>query len=217
VKWDVIADPGMDQARLELRSEIDDAVQEPQENVWVDYPEDGTYWLRLAKEGDTYSSAYSLDGESWTDFPASVENAAITGGAAIGPFVLGIFQNDPIWAAFDRFTLEGDEAALGLRVSPKNRSVKVGERAKLTARVRNAGDAPAAEVRVCAKAPEGKVNILGQACAARANLGPGGTFEPKFKLKPKRRARGERVEVKFTATSRGTPTERATATLRVKR
>ncbi|HSI79412.1 MAG TPA: ThuA domain-containing protein [Solirubrobacterales bacterium] len=108
VKWDAIADPGMNQARLELRSEIDDVVQQPEENVWVDYPGDDTYWLRLAKEGDTYSSAYSLDGESWTDFPVTVDNEAISDGAAIGPFVLGIFQNDPIWAAFDWFTLSGD-------------------------------------------------------------------------------------------------------------
>jgi cytochrome c len=307
VKWDAIADPGMNQARLELRSEIDDVVQQPEENVWIDYPEDDTYWLRLATEGDTYSAAYSLDGENWTDFPATVENAAIADGAAIGPFVLGIFQNDPIWAAFDWFTLSGEgvntppvideivadpdtgeaplevsftsiasdadgdelsyewdfgdgdtsdaqnpthtytdpgtyeaeltvsdgtdeatdsvtvtvtepgEAELRLRVSPRSRSVKAGRSMQLTATVRNSGDAAARNVRVCVSVPKSKVKIVGKSCATRASLEPKVSFKPRFNLKPKRSARGERVKVKLTATSPDAARERATATLAVRR
>jgi glucose/arabinose dehydrogenase/PKD repeat protein len=111
VKWDVIADPGEGQARFELRSEIDDVVQEPQTSEFVDYPEDDTYWLRLSKAGDTYAGAYSLDGEAWTDFATEVANPAIAGGAALGPFTLGVFQDAPIWASFDWFTLDAEGGA----------------------------------------------------------------------------------------------------------
>lgn len=106
VKWDVIADDGAGQARFELRSEIDDVIQDPQADAFVDYPEDETYWLRLTKLGDTYSAAYSLDGSSWTDFGTEVSNSAIADGAAIGLFTLGVFQDAPIWASFDWFTLD---------------------------------------------------------------------------------------------------------------
>jgi cytochrome c len=106
VKWDVIADEGMGQARFELRSEIGDVVQQPQTSEWLDYPEDDTYWLRLSRAGNTYSAAYSLDGETWTEFADEVQNPAIADGAAVGPFALGIFQDAPIWASFDHFTLD---------------------------------------------------------------------------------------------------------------
>jgi hypothetical protein len=42
-------------------------------------------------------------------------------------------------------------------------------------------------------------------------------MSPKFKLKPKRSARGKQVDVTFVATSPGLPMERFQATVKVKR
>jgi uncharacterized repeat protein (TIGR01451 family) len=220
VKWDVIADPGMDQARLELRSEIDDVVQEPQVDEWVDYPEDDTYWLRLAKSGDEYTSAYSLDGEQWTDFGAAVENAALGSDAGLGLFTLGVFQNDPIWAAFDSFDLEPEggpgEPALDVSVNPKRRSGKVGEEATFRATVRNTGDAAASDVEVCAKAPN-KVKVVGRDCVSEETLAAGDRMTSRFDVKPKRSARGDKVKITFTAEAAGIDKEKTEATLKVRR
>jgi hypothetical protein len=221
VKWDVIADDGAGQARLELRSEIDDVVQEPQADVWVDYPADDTYWLRLAKSGATYSAAYSLDGESWTDFGTEVTNAAIGDGAAIGLFTLGAFQDAPLWAGFDHFTLDAEpepgQPDLRLSVTPHTRAVKLGRLARFTATVRNTGGARATRVRVCANGSRSKVRVVGEACRTKNGLAPGARMAPSFKLKPKPSARGKRVTIRFMARAAGVKTLKDQATLRVKR
>ena len=87
VKLDAISDAGVPRInRIELRSEIGDAVQEPQPNV--DVPE-GTsdIWLRLAKSGTTYSGEYSFDGVTWTAIDQTVENSMAT--PAFGLFAFG--------------------------------------------------------------------------------------------------------------------------------
>jgi glucose/arabinose dehydrogenase/regulation of enolase protein 1 (concanavalin A-like superfamily) len=221
VKWDVIADDGMGQARFELRSEIADVVQDPQVDEWVDYPEDDTYWLRLARTGDTYSAAYSLDGESWTDFGAQVDNTAIAEGAAVGPFALGVFQDAPIWAAFDWFTLNAGGPGGGeltLKANPRKKTVNAGKTVNLGAVAKNVGEGDASQVEVCAKGPKAKVKIVGKACASVDPLGASETFKPKFKAKAKRKARGGKVNVTFVATSPDVEDKaKAKATLKVRK
>src|SRR5699024_9677098 len=77
VKIDVLTTntAGSDVTRLvEIRSEIDGEVQDPQPNSPdIDAT---TVQLRLAKEGDTFTGSYSTDGETWTDLP-SLANAAV--------------------------------------------------------------------------------------------------------------------------------------------
>jgi cytochrome c len=108
VKFDVIADEGRGEARIELRSETGDVVAEPQASEWVPYPESDTYWLRLTKTGDAYAGAYKVteDGE-WTEFGTTVSNTAVAG-APVGVFALGIFQDAPIYASFESLTITGD-------------------------------------------------------------------------------------------------------------
>ena len=77
VKFDVISDDNNTRInRIELRSEVGGAVQNPQQNV--DDPEandDGPFYLRLTKAGTNYSGEYSFDGATWTAFPGgSVPN-----------------------------------------------------------------------------------------------------------------------------------------------
>ena len=106
---------------------------------------------------------------------------------------------------------------LGLAVSPKRKTVKAGQSATFRATVRNAGDGPTGKVRVCVNAPKAKVRIAGKACFNRGALEPASRAQAKFKVKPKRSARGKRVELRFSASSPPVAAERATATLKVRR
>jgi cytochrome c len=218
VKWDVIADEGAGQARLELRSEIDDVVQDPQADVWVDYPADDTYWLRLTKAGNTYSAAYSLDGQSWTDFGTEVSNPAIADGGGIGLFTLGAFQDAPIWASFDSFTLDtgppGTEPDVSIQ-APK--VVKVTPRqnvAKLRFRARNTGDAASGPVRLCVQAPKRKLKLMGKECITR-DIPAGEMRERKVKLRVKPKARGKTTKVTLIARGASVTKQRTTVRVRV--
>jgi regulation of enolase protein 1 (concanavalin A-like superfamily) len=234
VKWDVIADDGAGQARFELRSEIDDAVQDPQADVWVDYPADDTYWLRLTKSGATYSAAYSFDGESWTEFGTEVANPAIGDGAAIGLFTSGAFQDAPTWAGFDWFTLSnagqvntppvveeitGDSGEPELEVVgvPSVLKVKKGQtQATLRFRATNTGDAPSGPVELCVKAPRKKLKVKGAECVTR-EIPAGETAERKVNLKVEPKARGKTTKVELTARGPEVATQRATVRVRVGR
>ncbi len=117
------------------------------------------------------------------------------------------------------FEIEEDvgEADLRLSVSPRRETVKVGKLATFTAGVRNAGDGPASNVRVCVKAPPSKLRIMTKDCTTKSGLAAGARMAPKYRLKPKRSARGKTVTVTFTVSAAGLGTERATATVKVKR
>jgi PKD repeat protein len=108
VKVDAISDAGNTRInRLELRSEVGDAVQDPQPNV--DVPAGTTnIWLRLSKTGSTYAGEYSFDGATFTAFPQSVTNAMQSpdfGVFAFGPQAEG--QGDTV--SFDYFWLNGKD------------------------------------------------------------------------------------------------------------
>ena len=60
IKFDVISDDGQTiKNRIELRSEVAGAIQEPQPQVTKPAPGYGDVWLRLTKTGTTYSGEYS--------------------------------------------------------------------------------------------------------------------------------------------------------------
>jgi PKD repeat protein/glucose/arabinose dehydrogenase/type 1 glutamine amidotransferase len=105
VKIDYVTDnqPGAAVVRrLELRSEIANAVQDPQPQV-TDLTQ-GVWWLRLTKQGDTYHGFYSADGGAWTEIggPAGLVNPAI-GGAKAGVFAFGVNQAASKTAKFGYF------------------------------------------------------------------------------------------------------------------
>lgn len=106
VKFDVIADEGESGAsRIELRSEIDGAIQQPTPNV-NELPEnDGTWWLRLEKSGDEFIGSYSADGEDWTEMAELVSNPGVADEGAFGVFTLGVNQPSSTTVAFDHFRL----------------------------------------------------------------------------------------------------------------
>ena len=108
VKLDAISDAGNTRInRIELRSEVGDAVQDPQPNV--DVPAGTTdIWLRLTKTGMSYAGSYSFDGQAFTALPDAVTNAMAApnfGVFAFGPQADG--QGDTV--SFDYFTLDGQD------------------------------------------------------------------------------------------------------------
>ena len=111
VKFDAISDPGGETInRIELRSEVGGAIQNPQQNVAVSAADGaGDIWLRLAKTGTEYAGEYSYDGETWTAFPGGpVPNAMAApdfGLFAFGPQADG--QGETV--SFDYFWLDGQD------------------------------------------------------------------------------------------------------------
>jgi PKD repeat protein/glucose/arabinose dehydrogenase/type 1 glutamine amidotransferase len=99
VKLDYITDSATGK-RIELRSEIGDAVQEPQPTA--NNLTQGVWWLRLVKSGNTYRGFYSSDGATWTDLGQTVTNAAVSSGK-VGLFAFGVNQTQSVTAKFDYF------------------------------------------------------------------------------------------------------------------
>src|SRR5690606_25651374 len=83
--------------------EVGGTVQNPQPQV--DNLTTGIWWLRLKKEGDTYTGSYSADGETWTELSAAVQNSAVATGAKVGVYAIGTNQSASKTVSFDYFHL----------------------------------------------------------------------------------------------------------------
>ena len=106
VKFDLVLDNAAGSTlarRLELRSEKGDVVQNPQPSA--SNLTTGVWWLRLKKEGTTYTGSYSADGTTWTDMAQTVANDALGSGTAVGLYTLGTTQTASKTAKFDYFHL----------------------------------------------------------------------------------------------------------------
>jgi hypothetical protein len=119
------------------------------------------------------------------------------------------------------FSIEGDveppgEPELAARARPNREKVRVGDTARFNLAVRNRGDAGAEGVELCVKAPKRKVRVVGKQCRAKKSLEEGALLDAAFRLKPKRRAAGDRVNVRFIVTAANADRATDTATLKVK-
>lgn len=92
--------------RLEIRSEVGGAVQDSPTDV-TDFDEDN-WFLRLAKEGSTFTGSYSTDGETWESFDAPVVNDGLAD-AGVGVYALGNATESSDPAKFDYFRVLGDD------------------------------------------------------------------------------------------------------------
>ncbi|WP_248616790.1 ThuA domain-containing protein [Paraoerskovia marina] len=100
--------------RIELRSEVAGAIVNPQPGATN---LSGDVWfLRLTKEGTTFTGSYSTDGETWESLGDSVENTAVAD-AKVGLFALGASESTSVTASFDHFRVVGDEVAEPLTVT----------------------------------------------------------------------------------------------------
>ncbi|WDZ85325.1 ThuA domain-containing protein [Micromonospora cathayae] len=105
LKFDFIADNTAGSAvsrRIEFRSEIGGAVQDPQPQV--QNLTSGVWHLRLARSGNTYTASYSADGTAWTTL-GELTNSAVGATPKVGLFTLGANQTASKPAVFDYFRL----------------------------------------------------------------------------------------------------------------
>ncbi|PWD51252.1 PKD domain-containing protein [Serinibacter arcticus] len=109
VKLDVVARNAVGSARdlgLELRSEAGGVVLNPQPGV--DGLEGDVFHLRLTKEGDTFTGAFSANGETWTPLAEAVTNTGLAE-ARVGLFALGAAAEPIVPVRFDHFLVVDDE------------------------------------------------------------------------------------------------------------
>ncbi|WP_112238196.1 ThuA domain-containing protein [Kribbella monticola] len=106
---------------IELRSEVANAIVDPAPNA-SPAPTQGVWYLRLAKNGTTFTGSYSADGLTWTALPA-VTNTAV-GSAKFGIYAFGVDQAASKTAKFDYFKLVRDTVApqVNLSVNPSTPS-----------------------------------------------------------------------------------------------
>ena len=106
VKFDLISDQDNTAVnRIELRSEVDAAIQDPQPQVTPLPAGTEDAWLRLTKTGQSYTGEYSLDGETWVSIGDPVANPMAA--PDFGIFAFGAQQGgDEV--GFDYFTLDGE-------------------------------------------------------------------------------------------------------------
>jgi hypothetical protein len=162
---------------------------------------------------------YSLDGGEWTTYEDPFTVSSL-GGHEVEYRSADLAGNVEETRSVAFTILEpdpGGEAELALAVSPKRKTVKPRKAARFTATVRNAGDAEAADVRVCLGKAKLRAKIVGGACRATKVLGADSSSVARFKLKPKRSARGKTLRLAFTASSPDAPSAGASARLKVKR
>ena len=113
--------------------------------------------------------------------------------------------------------LEPGEPDLTARVQPRREKVKLGRQARFEFTVRNRGDAAAEDVELCVRAPSRKVKILGAACRETPTLGKGASVDATFRLKPKRSAAGDRINVRFIVTAANADRASDSASLKVEK
>jgi len=103
VKLDLVTDNAAGSPvarRIELRSEVDAVVQDPQPGA--NDLTSAVWHLRLTKEGDTFTGAYSADGEDWTALAEPVTHDGLQD-ARVGLYALGAAQQSAATASFDYF------------------------------------------------------------------------------------------------------------------
>jgi hypothetical protein len=164
------------------------------------------------------STEYNLDGAGFQPYtaPFTVADEGAHTVVYRSTDVAGNVESDKQVA----FTIDpggGGEADLNTAIRPRTKRVKPNHQAAFTVALENVGGAAANEVKVCAKAPSRLVKTTGGRCWTRMSVAAGATPSTKFTFKPKRRARGKRVRIRFTTSSQNGGGGTYTATLKVAR
>ena len=111
VKYDVISDDQQTTLnRIELRSEVNGAIQEPQPQLTPLPAGTEVVSLRLTKAGNNYSGEYSFDGTTWTSLGAAVPNNMAA--PKFGLFTLGVNSAGGT-AHFEYFSVDGSTGCPG--------------------------------------------------------------------------------------------------------
>ncbi|TQS07663.1 DUF1349 domain-containing protein [Microbispora hainanensis] len=149
VKFDFLATnaAGSTVARtIELRSEVGGTVQNPQPQV--NNLTTGVWWLRLKKEGDSFTGSYSSNGTTWTDLAtngtvAVVKNSAVANASKIGVYTIGTNQSASKTVTFDYFKLIKAQSDPEVKLTVTAASRCIGTSAYVAVTAVNDGDVPA--------------------------------------------------------------------------
>ena len=169
---------------------------------------------------------YNAAGSTNADFNSLVIGTRFgpDGALYMGRFAVGCCRNeieptDETQIVKVEFNVQDElgEPDLAARVRPSREKVKPGKQARFELTVRNRGEAAAEDVELCVKAPARKVKVLGKDCRAAASLDAGESVDAAFRLKPKRSAAGDRINVRFTATAANAGRATDSATLKVEK
>jgi cytochrome c len=118
VKYDIISDDQQTTLnRIELRSEVNGAIQEPQPQLTPLPAGTEVVSLRLTKTGNMYSGEYSFDGTTWTSLGPAVPNDMAA--PRFGLFTLGVNSGGGT-AHFEYFSVDGSTGCPGQE--PENRA-----------------------------------------------------------------------------------------------
>ncbi len=122
IKFDLISDDGTTAVnRIELRSEENEVIQNPQPELTPLPAGTNAAWLRLTKAGDQYTGSYSFDGTTWTQL-GTVQNDMVA--PRFGLFTLGV--NSPGGeVVFDYFSVDGETGCPG--EEPENAAPVLGD------------------------------------------------------------------------------------------
>jgi glucose/arabinose dehydrogenase len=213
-----------DQTAPETAIELNGAPPEPA------YDGDVEVALRASDGGEdatgVATTEYRVDGGEWTTSDnESGDEPFVTGFDVTGAgdhtiefrSTDGAGNEEAAQSVAFEITGPAGSPELTIGVRPKRKTVGAGRKATFRATVRNRGDAAAGKVRVCVDAPKSKLRVVGKPCVSRGALDAGDRAQARFKVKPKRSARGDRVRLRFRATSAPDLTARAKASLKVRR
>jgi PKD repeat protein len=107
---------------------------------------------------------------------------------------------------------------LDLTVTPAKLRIRPGKRARFEAALSSGADAPGHRfATLCVKVNKKRFKVIGSRCVDIPSLAAASEVAQRFVLKAKKRARGKRTRVRFTATSPGIRTLSATAVIQVRR
>ena len=102
-----------------------------------------------------------------------------------------------------------------LKIKPKSKKVRRGNKVTFKVRVKNTGDAAAEQLKVCAKGPKKLVKV--PKCRKPGKLAAGKSKTVKFKVKVKNRAKkGKKAKITFTATAKGAKKKSGRATVKTR-
>ena len=122
IKYDIISDDGQTvRNRLELRSEINGAIQTPQPADPPITNNAAEVWLRLTKTGNSYAGEYSFDGTTWSSVNIPVTNPMVD--PAFGIFTLGVNSGGGR-PRFDYFSIDGSTGC----EEPEPENARAGDR-----------------------------------------------------------------------------------------
>ncbi|MEV1204168.1 ThuA domain-containing protein [Microbispora rosea] len=131
---------------IELRSEVGGTVQNPQPQV--NNLSAGPWWLRLKKEGDSFTGSYSSDGTTWTDLAtngtvAVVKNSAVANASKVGVYTIGTAQSASKTVKFDYFKLNKPSSPAEVKMTVTASSRCIGTSAYVAVTAVNDSDVPA--------------------------------------------------------------------------